>query len=63
MVVNLPYVKDTDFIRLAELISVTAEIAKKDQITSITQLTERALRLIAPYLEEEEKEEKPAKKS
>ena len=54
----LPYVKDTDFIRLAELISVTVDIAKKDQITSIAQLTERALALMRPYLAEDEKKEK-----
>jgi hypothetical protein len=45
----VPYVKDTDFARVTELIQLIKELAEKEKHPSIPDIADRALRIMAEY--------------
>ena len=53
----MPYMKDSDLAKLAEVLSLASTIARKEKSNSLIELTGRALALLRPYLSEEESAE------
>ena len=50
----MPYVKDSDLVKLAEVLSLASQIARKENSNSLIELTGRALAILRPYLSERE---------
>jgi len=49
----LPYIRDSDFVKLAEVLNLASGIARKENVGSLIELTGRALAILRPYLSEE----------
>jgi len=50
----LPYIRDSDFVKLAEVLNLAGGIARRENVSSLIELTGRALAILRPYLSEEE---------